>query len=160
MNDALDVLIAGNLRGDARIEQRQGEAVATAQVCVTETAISAGREVSRSVSLTVELTGPHAYTFARQHRAGSRVVLRGHLDERRATRTEHLPRMDGPGTVAVSVTRHEYILIIDRVLHSGTGDAITCPHAAAPRQSIEDEPLPKRAPNAQILPADERTWSF
>jgi hypothetical protein len=160
MNDTLDVLIAGNLRGDARIEQRQGEAVATAQVCVTETAIIAGREVSRSVSLTVELTGPHVYTFARQHRAGSRVVLRGHLDEWRATRTEHLPRVDGPGTVAVSVARHEYVLIIDRVLHSGTGDAITRHHAAAPRPSIEDEPLPDRAPNAPILPSDEHDWSF
>jgi hypothetical protein len=87
-------------------------------------------------------------------------VLRGHLDERRATRTEHRPRMDGPGPVAGSVARHEAILIIVRGVHSGAGDAITRPHAAAPRQLVWEDPTPSDTSSAPMRPRDERDWSF
>jgi hypothetical protein len=116
--------------------------------------------VLHSVCLMVELSGPHAYVFARQHHAGSRVVLRGHLAERTVTRTEQLPRADGPGTVAVLVARYEYVVVVERVLHSDVSDVASQPQDTAPQRPAPEKAPPQGASTLQWPGVAAREWSF
>jgi hypothetical protein len=153
MNDEIDILFAGNLRGAARLEQRGGEVVATAQVCATLLSVHDGRVIQHPCCLRVELAGMHAHAFARQHGAGSRVVWRGYLEERRMMGTERLPRADGPGVAEVQVERRQYVLIIERVLHSASPAA--APSAVESPPAVEHHTAP-----ADPLPANPTSWSF
>jgi hypothetical protein len=161
MNDEIDILFAGNVRGAARLEQRGSEVVATAQVCATLLSVHDGRVIRHPCCLTVELAGMHAHAFARQHGAGSRVVLRGYLEERCTMGTERLPRADGPGVAEVQVERRHYVLIIERVLHSAPPAA--APIAQKAPLASEDQTPPAvedRTPPTDPLPADPTSWSF
>ena len=148
MSDEVEIRIAGNLRCDVRIEQCAGETVAVTQICAARSVIVEGALVEQMTCLTIELIGAvHAYAFARQHRKGSRVILRGHLEERVMVDTRRLPRADGAGEVAVLLERREHVVIVERLLHIDAAGSTIHQHQVA---------LESPSPRADNTPAVTR----
>ena len=139
MSDEVELRLAGNLRDDVRLIGQGGDVVATAHVCAARSMIVDGLLVDQTICLRIELAGRGlAHAFAAQHRKGSRVVLRGYLEERRTTRAERLPRADGGGDAAVQVERREYVMIVEYMLHVDDQQLAATYTGAAPALSLEE----------------------
>ena len=120
MADKAEITIAGNLRHDVQLTRRDGGFIATTQVCASRRHIQNGALVDHATCLTIEVRGgTDAHAFAAYNRKGSRVVVRGYLEERRASSTQHLPRADGRGKASVLVEHHTLVVVVEEVLADG-----------------------------------------
>jgi hypothetical protein len=120
MADTLEITIAGNLRHDVQIARDRGEEIARTQLGITQRHIRNGKLVERMVCLTIEIHGAaEAHTFAACNTKGSRVVVRGHLEERQSRVIQQLPRADGLGTIAVLVEVPSWVVVVEVILADG-----------------------------------------
>jgi hypothetical protein len=136
MNDLLEVLVAGNLYDEPRIVERENAMLATATICVRRSELTPdGILDDIRICLPIEVIGAvPAHSFAKQHRKGSRVALRGYLDER-----------GKPGGAV------RLVIVVERLLH------LDPPHESRLRER-EQQPPVSPVPNAE--PPIERGTSL
>lgn len=147
MADILEVTVAGNLRQDVQIITRGGEEIAMAQVCTTQRHIRKGIPTETSVCLTIEVRGMgEAHAFAAVNRQGSRVVLRGRLEQRQRSTTQQLERADGLGLVMVAVEQSSWVVVVEAILADG---------ATLGKQRLMDSTHHQRARVAAPVPRQE-----
>jgi hypothetical protein len=115
--DELEVRVAGNLCEPVTQITRGGSTCATSRIAASPIALVGGRMDSTPIRLLLEVHGvANAAGFAARAGVGSRVILRGRLEQRPVTRIAAWPRADGDGTVAVRVTVQELVVVVERLL--------------------------------------------
>jgi hypothetical protein len=118
LSDEIEVRIAGNLCQEVTLGMRDGTTLATTIIAASPTALVDGRLDGAPVRLALEVRGTaNAVAFAARAGIGSRVILRGRLEQRETTRVVELPRADGGETVAVRLSRQELVVVVERLLY-------------------------------------------
>ena len=118
LSDEIEIRVAGNLCRPVTLVMRGGTTVATTIISAAPIALVSGRIEHTSVRLALEVHGAaNAAAFAARAGVGSRVILRGTLEQRSITGSEELPSASGGGTVAVRLTRQEPVIVVERLLY-------------------------------------------
>jgi hypothetical protein len=117
LSDEIAIRVAGNLCRPVKVVSHGGERVAATVIAAAPIALIGGRLDGAPTYLPLEVRGAaNVAAFAARAGVGSRLILRGCLEQRRSTHVEELPRADGEGTVAARVTRSEYVIVVERLL--------------------------------------------
>ena len=118
LSDEIEVRIAGNLCQEVTLKTRHGATLATTIIAASPTALVDGRPEGALVRLALEVCGTaNAVAFAARAGIGSRVIVRGRLEQRETTRVVELPRADDERMVAVRLSRQELVMVVERLLY-------------------------------------------
>lgn len=115
--DLCRVLLIGNLATDLRsCVGRDGITRGYGTVCVARTVLQHGEPVDMVLAVPIEVVGAaRVSALAQQFRAGSRVLIEGHLEERQETHIEELDSVSGSYHVTAFVPRSRTVVVIDTI---------------------------------------------
>ena len=118
LGDEIEVRIAGNLCRPVTVVRHGGTTFASTIIAASPVALVGGRMDSPPVTLLLEVHGAaNAASFAARAGVGSRVILRGTLEQRPVIGTMERTTACENETAAVRDTHRALVLIVERLLY-------------------------------------------